>query len=121
MEEFKVIIAGGRDFKDLTLLCNTMDALLTRKRLTHKIIVVSGGARGADTIGEQYAKLRGYATIIMKADWDGIGKAAGIVRNGKMLEIANAVVCFWNNKSRGTKHMINITRNKGVPLHICNY
>lgn len=56
---FRVIIAGGRDFDDYQLLKATMDKLLCN--ITDEITVVCGQAKGADTLGEQYAMEKGYA------------------------------------------------------------
>ncbi len=75
---FRVIIAGSRDFSDYVLLRQTMDILLSN--IKEDITVVCGKARGADTLGEQYAKERGYAVAYFPADWDKYGKAAGFIR-----------------------------------------
>lgn len=131
--EFKVIIAGGRSFgnvrlhgkvqaeQDFLTLCSTMDTLLVEKTKTYTITIISGGAQGADTLGERYAQLKGFKLIRMKADWKKHGKPAGFIRNGDMLNIADGVVCFWDRKSKGTLHMINITNKDNKPLRIINY
>ena len=115
---FKVIIAGGRNFNDFQKLCSTMDHLLQNKT---DITIISGGARGADTLGEKYARLREYKLIVMKADWDKNGKRAGFLRNMEMLNITDGVVCFWNGKSRGTGHMINITISRRKEPRVIYY
>ena len=131
--EFKVIIAGGRSFgnvilcgkmqaeQDFLMLCSTMDTLLAKKIKTHTITIVSGGAQGADTLGERYAQLKGFKLIRMKADWKKHGRSAGFIRNGDMLNVADGVVCFWDRRSKGTLHMINITTKANKPLRIINY
>jgi len=121
MEDFKVIIAGGRDFNDFPTLHATMDKLLEKQRETHNITIISGGARGADTLGEKYAQLHHFKVIKMKADWKKHGKSAGFVRNNEMLKITQGVVCFWDKRSKGTKHMIDITTEANKPLRIINY
>lgn len=121
MEEFKVIIAGGRDFNDFPTLCANMDRLLSARAKINNITIISGGARGADTLGEKYAQLHHYKVIKMKADWQKHGKTAGFVRNNEMLTIADGIVCFWNKLSKGTGHMINITKSANKPLRIINY
>lgn len=115
---FKVIIAGGRDYNNFQQLTATMDALLKNKP---SVTIISGGARGADSLGEKYARMRGYPLIIMKADWDKYGKRAGYLRNEDMLRIATAAVCFWNGISRGTSHMIDLTMQSGKPLRVIRY
>jgi hypothetical protein len=119
--EFKVIIAGGRDFHSFPILRIHMDHLLKEKAKTCKITIISGGARGADTLGEKYAQLRHYKVIKMKADWKKHRRSAGFVRNKDMLDLASGVVCFWNKRSKGTKHMIDITAKANKPLRIINY
>ena len=74
MNDFKVIIAGGRDFNDFPKMYAEMDKLLEKKIKTHNITIISGGARGADTLGEKYARLHHFKVIRMKADWDKHGK-----------------------------------------------
>ena len=115
---FKVIIAGGRDFCNFQQLTATMDAVLVNKS---QVTIISGGANGADSLGERYARLRGYPLIVMKADWDKYGKRAGYLRNEDMLRIATAAVCFWNGISRGTSHMIDLTMQSGKPLRVIRY
>jgi|SRR5690606_40706894 len=98
-----VIIAGSRGFTDYPMLCRWLDAL-------HKIRpfdeVVSGGARGADRMGEQWAKSRGVPVKRFLADWDRLGKRAGFARNAEMAEYANGLVAFWDSTSPGTRDMI---------------
>ena len=121
MGEFKVVIAGGRDFNDFPGLCNVMDKLLERQIKINKITIISGGARGADTLGERYARLRNFGLVKMKADWNKHGKSAGFVRNKEMLVLTDGVVCFWDGKSRGTKHMVDITNHSPKRLIIIDY
>jgi hypothetical protein len=60
METFRLIIAGGREFSDYALLQKKVDVMLSAKRFSHQIEIVSGKAKGADTLGEQYAKANGF-------------------------------------------------------------
>lgn len=119
--EFKVIIAGGRDFNDFPRLCNVMDKLLTEQIKINKIVIISGGARGADTLGQRYARLRNFELIKVKVDWNKHGKSAGFIRNKEMLNIADGVVCFWDGKSTGTGHMVTITKGSLIHLRVISY
>lgn len=56
---FQIIIAGGRDFNDYPLLERTVDQFLAD--VHDEITIFCGTARGADSLGERYAKKRGYA------------------------------------------------------------
>ena len=107
---FKVIIAGSREFNDFTLLKNRCDFLLSMR--DEQIEIVSGCARGADTLGEWYAKERGYSVAKFPADWDRFGKAAGFIRNGEMAEYADALIAFPIGRSPGTRNMIKQARDK---------
>lgn len=119
---FKVIIAGGRNFNDYERLKRDCDKLLINKRnMGYRIIIISGTAKGADTLGEQYAKEKGYEVLRFPADWTTYGKKAGYIRNVEMSQHADACICFWDNFSRGTRHMIEIARKKEIPTRISYY
>lgn len=116
---FRVIIAGGRDFNDYDLLVKTMNHLLSN--VNDDITVVCGKARGADTLGERYAKERGFSVQYFPADWEKYGKAAGYIRNTEMAENADALVAFWDGQSRGTRHMIALAKMHGLKVRVKRY
>ena len=116
---FRVIIAGGRLFDDYAYLKDSMDYLL--QNVKDEIAVVCGKARGADTLGEKYAKERGYTVHYFPADWDRYGKSAGYIRNEEMAKNADALVAFWDGKSRGTKNMIKLAHQYGLRVRVKNY
>lgn len=113
---FKIIVAGSRDFYDYEFLKQRLDNAL--KNISEEIEIVSGKAKGADTLGEQYAKERGYKIKEFPADWTGLGRKAGPLRNEQMAEYANACVVFWKNKSRGSEDMISRSKNHKLKLKI---
>lgn len=119
--EFKVIIAGSRDFADYELLRAKCDALLQDRRDESNIIIVSGTARGADRLGERYARERGYRIERYPADWDRDGNSAGPIRNAKMADNAHALIAFWDGRSRGTMNMIDTARKKGLMVRTINF
>lgn len=116
---FRVIIAGGRDFSDYSLLTKTMDNVLVN--VQDDITVVCGKARGADILGEQYAKEHGYAVQYFPADWNRYGKVAGYIRNTTMAKNADALVAFWDGQSSGTRHMIQTARSLGLKTRVETY
>lgn len=116
---FKVIIAGGRDFDNYDLLKEKCDYYLSF--VQGDITVISGHARGADTLGEQYANEKGYPLDIHPAEWEKYGKSAGYRRNKEMVDVASAAICFWDGKSRGTKHTIDLCKEKDIPCKVVNY
>lgn len=72
-------------------------------------------------MGEQYAKVKGYQIMYFPADWDTQGKKAGYIRNEQMVKNADALVAFWDGKSKGTKHMIDTAEKHGLPTRIIRY
>ena len=119
---YRIIIAGGRSFSDYKLLKDKLDYYLRDKvRQGYEIIIISGTANGADKLGEKYAMERGYKIERYPADWNKYGKAAGYRRSVQMAQIANACVVFLDGRSPGSKHMIDIATNKGLPLRIVRY
>lgn len=115
---FKVIVAGSRGFKDYNLLEKKLDFYLSNK---DEVEIVSGTARGADALGERYASNRNYVVTRFPADWDQFGKSAGYKRNAQMAEYADACVVFWDGKSKGTEHMINLAKEHGLALRIVRF
>ena len=121
MENFKVIIAGSRGFSNYKLLKEKCNEYLREKRKEYNIIIISGGARGADTLGEKYAQDEGFSLEVFPANWNKFGKSAGFIRNEQMAEVADALIAFWDGKSHGTKHMIEIMKNKKLLVRVVNY
>lgn len=116
---FRVIIAGGREFDDYPLLEKTMDNLLSNIKVD--IVIVCGMARGADSLGEKYAKSKGYQIDYYPANWDLYGKRAGYIRNEQMAKNADALVAFWDGQSRGTKHMIDLACKYNLKVRVKRY
>ena len=121
MDNFKVIIAGSRGFSNYKLLSEQCNKFLREKRKTNNIIIVSGHARGADTLGEKYAQDEGFALEIYPAQWKKLGKQAGYRRNEQMAEVADALIAFWDGSSKGTKHMIDIMNEKNLLVRVVEY
>lgn len=118
MQELRVIIAGGRDFKNYDLLKYTCDHILKGQT---NVEIVSGKASGADTLGERYAKEKGFRISDHPANWDLHGKAAGYIRNTEMAVYGNVLIAFWDEKSRGTKHMIDLANKHNLVVRVQNY
>lgn len=105
----KVIIAGGRDYTDKHTLFAFLDKLVAQEKIAPRA-VISGCARGADTLGEQWAKARGIDVIRCPAEWDRHGKEAGFIRNQKMADMADSLVLFPGG--RGSADMKRRARKK---------
>ena len=118
--KYKVVVAGCRDFADYELLKEKCDFYLQKKK-PEIIVIVSGHASGADTLGERYAQERGYETEVYPADWKTNGRAAGPIRNAQMATVADALIAFWDGKSRGTKNMIDTATKRGLQVAVVRY
>lgn len=121
---FKVIIAGSRGYSDYDMMKNLVDHYIAASG-KDEIEIVSGGARGADKLGEQYAAKRGYPMIQFLAEWDTLGNIAGYVRNESMAKYASKhggmLIAFWDGQSRGTKHMIDLARMYRIKVIVIRY
>jgi len=141
MVNLRIIIAGGRDFNDYELLRKSVLNILaklsskqvngvTKVTLPKKSVeIVSGAAKGADTLGEQFANEFGLAIKRFPANWNKHGNAAGPIRNKQMAEYAvckdnpgtGMLIAFWDGRSRGTKSMIELAERYGLIVHVINY
>lgn len=115
---FKVIVAGGRDFKNYDLLKRKLDHILQNQT---NIEIVSGVAAGADLLGEKYAAEKKYPIKRFHADWDNFGRSAGPRRNEEMAQYAQACVCFWDQRSSGTRSMISLAKKYKLKLLVVHY
>lgn len=111
----KVIIAGSREFSDFPLLYSKCDEILESHT---DIEIVSGTAKGADKLGEHYASLKGYSVTQFPADWEKHYRKAGFIRNEQMANYGEMLIAFWDGESKGTKHMIDLAKSKGLETHV---
>lgn len=109
----KTIIAGSRGLDCPNELASVLASL--GWKITE---VVSGGCRGIDQLGEAWARERGIPVKVFPADWDRHGRAAGPIRNQQMAEYADALVAFWDGRSRGTEHMMACAKARKLHWHI---
>ena len=119
----KVIVAGGRDFKNYKLLKCTLDNF--QQEYGNITEVVSGTAIGVDKLGEQYANENNIPIKRFVPDWEGLGKKAGHVRNRKMGDYAKEhngmLAAFWDKHSRGTKGVIDYATKIGLKSVVVYY
>lgn len=114
----RVVIAGCRDYYNYNEAKPYIDLCLSNIRKEYNIIILSGGASGADALGERYAAQNGFQVELYPANWEKYGKSAGPRRNQRMAEACDFVICFWDGKSRGTKSMISYAKEYNKPLRI---
>ena len=117
----RVVIAGCRDYRNYEEARAFIDHCLSRIIEKNEIIILSGGASGADALGEKYAAENGFVVEQYPAQWDKYGKSAGPRRNKQMAEACDFVICFWDGKSRGTKSMIEYAKLYNKPLRIKHF
>ena len=119
----KVIVAGGRDFKNYKLLKCTLDNF--QQEYGNITEVISGAAKGVDKLGEQYANENNIPIKRFVPDWEGLGKKAGHVRNRQMGDYAKEhngmLAAFWDKQSKGTKGMIDYAKNIGLKSVVVYY
>ena len=122
-ESSRVIIAGGRDFENYEYMCEILNDLFYNSTNFEKrdIKIISGMAKGADTLAIRYADEHNLTKILFPANWKSYPRIAGFLRNEDMLSIATHLITFWDGKSSGTKHMIDIAQEKGIPIWVFNY
>lgn len=111
-----VAIVGSRTFADEAIIERSLDRLYGRYE---GLTIVSGGARGADIIGERTAKRLGITTIVHLPEWEKFGKSAGFKRNDLIVRDADMVIAFFSPgpKSRGTANTVASAKVKGIPVH----
>lgn len=109
-----VIVCGGRNYNDKRVMIRVLDALRVEASIE---FVVTGGQRGADTIGLQWADYRGVPNAkeeVTKEEWAQRGKAAGPIRNRRMLHkyTPDLVIAFLGHD--GTADMVKQARKANV-------
>lgn len=109
----RLAIVGSRTFTNYKLL----ESIVDKK---NPGMIISGGADGADSLANKYAKERGLPILIFYPNWNKFGKRAGYLRNEKIVSAAESVIAFWDGKSRGTKSSIDITKSQNKPIEIVN-
>lgn len=117
---FSVVIAGGRYYDDYDDAKAFIDECLKISCVKNEIVVLSGGAKGADALGERYAKENGFKIERHAADWKRYGRGAGPRRNAEMAKKCDMLICFWDGESRGSKSMIEFAKKNGKKVFIKN-
>lgn len=108
----KIAVIGSRTFTNYELLSSVLNKLEID-------LIVSGGAKGADHLAEQWANEKQIKTLIFKPDWNTHGRKAGFMRNLQIIDSCDSVVAFWDGESKGTKHSLDYAKKigKGVTVY----
>lgn len=131
MTTFYILVAGSRNYNDFNEFSKVMDCVLSyHVKEHHPIVIVSGGAKGADFLAERYADMRGYAKHIIPAEWKMYNKRAGYIRNNQMhdyirqqKDMPRGCICFWSTveKSAGTRQNFSLCKKFDTPLKVFDY
>jgi hypothetical protein len=120
---YTVCICGDRECTDYNVVDDAVYASGYKGNIRE---IVSGGARGSDKLGEDYAKKNGIPVELFMANWNKFGKSAGSIRNQQMVEYLkklypNAACVAIYSGSPGTTDMINKCKKAGIPVYIYNW
>lgn len=119
--ENKVIIAGSRTIPERDdKLFKKIENILQNIEYTE---IVSGTARGADRLGEWFAKLSNKPIKRFPADWNKHGRSAGMLRNIEMADYATHLIAVLDMTvpSKGTRNMIETARKKGLEVRVIKF
>ena len=119
----RIIIAGSRTFNNYPRLHKELKNYISKYNLKpEEIEIISGTARGADKLGENFARVNGIKCVRFPADWNTYGKSAGYIRNAEMAKYASqehgVLFAFWDGKSKGTKHMIDLATKYHLEIYV---
>ena len=81
-------------------------------------VIVSGGAKGVDSLAAEAALAGGLPVTVFVPDYEKYGRAAPHVRNRKIVENCDRLVAFWDGMSRGTASTIALARRQGKPVSV---
>jgi hypothetical protein len=113
-----IAIVGSRNFNNYDYMKSSFLEQVGSDLNNTEIIIVSGGAKGADALAEKIAKDFSLETMIFPAEWKKFGKSAGFIRNTTIVENADMILAFPIGESRGTWDTIRKGQAKGIPVHI---
>ncbi len=116
MEMMTIILAvvGTRTFKDYELMKKEIEIINPTR-------IVTGDARGADSLAVRYAEEKGIPYRVFEADWSGEGKKAGMLRNKLVVDACTDGLVFWDQRSPGTGNAIENLRNMGRPYKVIEF
>jgi hypothetical protein len=114
----KLAVIGSRTFKDYDLMKEELSKLNSKEEITE---IVSGGAKGADSLAERYAKEFNIPVKVFEANWDKHGRRAGPLRNIKIVDYCDSLIAFWDSKSTGTKHSIGLAKEQKKSVVIVRF
>lgn len=111
-----ICVNGSRGFQDYELMQESL-----RPYFSADDVLLSGGAKGADSLAEKFAAENGIRVIRYLPDWEKYGKPAGIIRNEEMLNSSQMLISFHDGKSPGTAHAISYAKRNNIECVVIRY
>jgi predicted Rossmann fold nucleotide-binding protein DprA/Smf involved in DNA uptake len=114
----KIAVIGSRDFKSdkhYEFMVSTLGSFGFDKDGNE---IVSGGAKGADTLAKYFSEDADLGYKEFAPDWEKHGKGAAFIRNRQIVEYSDFIVCYWDGTSKGTENSISMARELGKPTLI---
>lgn len=109
----KVVVTGGRKYADVQVVTRALSAVHHKHGISE---LIHGGATGADTLASDWARGQGIPSNLFRADWKGLGRAAGPLRNQRMIDEGkpDAAVAFPGGD--GTADMVRRLERAGIRI-----
>lgn len=108
----RLAVVGSRTIDNIDLVFDFLD------ELTYVDKIISGGAKGVDTLAEMYAISHDIPHQIIRPEWNKYGKRAGFLRNTLIVEECTHLIAFWDGVSKGTMHSVNKARDMNKSWNI---
>lgn len=114
----RVLVCGGRDFSDRNAVALALKGYKPEPICTgvSDAIIIVGGAPGADTLAEEWADCFGVRKRVFLANWKAHGKAAGPIRNQRMIDEGRPDLVIAFPGGRGTADMVRRAREAGIEV-----
>jgi len=108
-------VVGSRSFNSYSYIQRILKSFFKNNDT-----LISGGAKGADSLAERFCDEHGYEKIIFYPNWKKYGRKAGFIRNEDIIKNSDFVIAFWDGKSKGTKNSINLAKslNKNYKIYL---
>ena len=116
----RLAIIGSRTFNDYSLLEREV-RLFELSQGERISMIISGGAKGADTLAHKFAANNNIPIMEIIPNWNKFGKKAGMLRNIDIWNDSDCGIAFWDGESKGTKHSFSIAKQQNKILKIITY
>ncbi len=112
---FFLVVSGSRNYNNPKTIAKHLQQALNKQP---NLVLVSGGAKGADHLVQQWAANNHVPCLVVPAKWHQFGKAAGPIRNNFMLSMGHGLLAFPLASSKGTISVIKTAKKLGLPTKV---